>query len=117
MGLRKDSPFYKNTVTNLCKRLDEVRCQSLRFIRLEEDKEVQNRSSSSSQFENPNRKTKSSAPRSYKSKPYSKLGPYRVNALEDEGVEGEPPDITDYCFSVDVFGLIHAIQDLRDKAR
>ncbi|XP_023749791.1 uncharacterized protein LOC111898097 [Lactuca sativa] len=62
-------------------------------------------------------KVESSAPRSYKSKPYSRPDRHRVNALEDEGEEEEPPKITDYCFYVDVSGLIHAMQDLRDKAR
>ena len=40
MGLRKDSPFYEDLVMTPCKRLDEVRCRALRFIMLEEDKEV-----------------------------------------------------------------------------
>ena len=40
-----------------------------------------------------------------------------VNALEDEGEEDEFPKITQYCFSIDVSGLIFAMQDLSNKAR
>ncbi|KAL7607638.1 hypothetical protein Lser_V15G16767 [Lactuca serriola] len=56
MGLRKDSPFYEDLVVTPCKRLDEVRCRSLRFISIEEDKEVQNMSNPLSHYENSNRK-------------------------------------------------------------
>ena len=78
--------------------LDEVRFRALRFIRLEEDKEVQKTSNPSSQYENPNRKAESSTPRSYKLKPYSKPDHHMVNSLEDEGEEKELPKITEYCF-------------------
>ena len=57
----------------------------------------------------PNRKVESSAPRSNKTKPYSKPNHYRVNALEDEGEEEEPTKITDYCYSKDDSGLIHVM--------
>ncbi|KAL7586986.1 hypothetical protein Lser_V15G37217 [Lactuca serriola] len=117
MGLRKDSPFYEDLVMTPCKRLDEVRCRALRFIRFEEDREIQKRSNPSDQYENPNRKPESSTQRSYKSKPYSKPVHHRVNALKDGGEEEELPKITDYCFSVDVSGVIHVMQDLGDKAR
>ena len=65
MGLRKDSPFYKDLVMNPCKILDEVRCRELKFISLEEDREFKKRSSSVDQYENPNRKAESSNQRSY----------------------------------------------------
>ncbi|XP_023769035.1 uncharacterized protein LOC111917605 [Lactuca sativa] len=117
MGLRKDSTFYEDLVMTPCKILDEVRCRALRFIRIEEDKEVHMGSNPSSQYDNPNRKVESSTPRSYKAKPYSKPNHHRFNSLEDEVEEEEPPKITDYCFSVDVSILIYAMQDLGDKAR
>ncbi|KAL7602922.1 hypothetical protein Lser_V15G16606 [Lactuca serriola] len=117
MGLRKDSPFYEDLVMTSCKGLDEVRCRALRFNRLEEDKEIQKRSNTLNQYENPNRKVESSTQRSYKLKPYSKLDHHRVNALEDGGEEEELPKIIEYCLSVDVSGVIHAMQDLRDKTR
>ncbi|KAL7594220.1 hypothetical protein Lser_V15G28361 [Lactuca serriola] len=117
MELRKDSPFYEDLVMTLCKRLDEFRCRALTFIRLKEDKEIQKRTNHSSQYENPNRKAESSAPRSYKSKPYSKPDHHKVNALKDEGKEERLPKITDYCFSVDISGIIHVMQDLGVKAR
>ncbi|XP_023742597.2 uncharacterized protein LOC111890744 [Lactuca sativa] len=117
MGLKKDSSFYEDLLMTSCKRLDKVRCRALRFIGLEEDKESQKRSNPSSQYENPNKKVESLAPRSYKSNPYSKSDHHRVNALEDEGEEYELPKITDYYFPMDVSGLIHAMQDLVDKAR
>jgi hypothetical protein len=41
MGLSKDSPFYEDLVMNPCRKLDEVRNRALRFIRLEEDKKIQ----------------------------------------------------------------------------
>ncbi|XP_023737251.1 uncharacterized protein LOC111885204 [Lactuca sativa] len=117
LGLRKDSSFYEDLVMTACKRLDEVRCRALRFIGIKEDREIQNRSNPVNQYENPNRKAESSTSRSYKSKPYSKLDHHRVNALKDEGEKGKIPKITDYCFSVDISGVIHAMHDLGDKAR
>ena len=41
MGLKKYSLFYEDLVMTPCKRLDEVRSRAFRFIRLEEDKEIQ----------------------------------------------------------------------------
>ncbi|XP_023767595.3 uncharacterized protein LOC111916202 [Lactuca sativa] len=93
MGLRKDSLFYEDLMMTPCKRLDEVRCRALR-------------------------KVESLTQRSYKSKPYSKPDHHKVNSIEDGGEEEkELPKITDYCFYVDVSSVIHAMQDLRDKAR
>ena len=84
MGLKKDSPFYENLIMTPCNRMDEVRSRALRFIRLEEDNEIQKRSNPPSSYDHPNRKADSSAQRSYMSKPYSKPNYHRVNALEDE---------------------------------
>ena len=39
MGLKKDFPFYEDLVMTPCKRMDEVKSRTLRFIRPEEDKE------------------------------------------------------------------------------
>ena len=69
--------------------MDEIRSRALRFIKLEEDKEIQKRDNMLSSYKNPNRKFESLAQRSYKSKPYSKLDHHRVNALNDEGEEDE----------------------------
>ena len=85
MGLKKDSPFYEDLVMTPCKKLDEVRSRTIRFIRLEEDKEVQRKSSTPNSYDHPNRKTdSSSSQRSFKAKPYSKPDTHRVNALEEE---------------------------------
>ena len=69
MCLKKDSPFYEDLVMTPCRRLDEVRSRALRFIRLEEDKEIQKRSNPPISYDYPNRKVDSLAQRSYKSKP------------------------------------------------
>ena len=101
-----------------CKRLDEVRSRALRFIRLEEDKEIQRKSSTPTSYDHPNRKIdSSSSQRSFKAKPYSKPDHHRVNALGEEIEEEGFPKITDYCFSVDISGLLFAMQDLGEKAR
>ena len=107
MGLKKDSPFYEDLVMNPWKRMDKFRSRALRFTRLEEDKEIQKRSNPPSSYDLPNRKADSSAQRSYKSKPYSKPGHHKLNALEDEGEEEDFPRITDYCFFVDISGMIY----------
>ncbi|XP_023743493.1 uncharacterized protein LOC111891666 [Lactuca sativa] len=117
MGLMKDPPFYEDLVMTPCREVDEFKSRTLRFIRLEEYKKIQRKTSSLSSYQNPNRNVDSSSQRSYKSKPYSKPDHHMVNALEDERDEEEPPKITDYCFSVDVSGLIYAMDDLGDKAR
>ena len=101
-----------------CRKLDEVRSRAIRFIRLEEDKEIQRKSSAPTSYDHPNRKTdSSSSQRSFKAKPYSKPDTHRVNTLEEDMEEEEFPKITDYCFSVDTSGLLYAMQDLGDKAR
>ena len=94
MGLKKDSPFYEDLLITPCKCMDEVGSRALWFIRLEEDKEIQKRAITPSSYENPNRNDESLAQRSYKSKPYSKPGHQRVNALDDEGEEDKFPKIT-----------------------
>ncbi|KAL4562281.1 hypothetical protein LXL04_034480 [Taraxacum kok-saghyz] len=99
MGLKKDSLFYEDLVMTPCKKLDEVRSRAIRFIRLEEDKEIQRKSSAPTSYDHPNRKTdSSSSQRSFKAKPYSKPDTHWVNALEDDMEEEEFPKITDTIF-------------------
>lgn len=57
-------------------------------------------------YDNPNMKAKTLAQRSCKSKPHSKPEYHKVSILDDEGGEDELFKITDYCFSLDVLGLI-----------
>lgn len=56
MGLKTDSPFYKDLIMTPCRRTDEVRSTALRFIRLEEEKKIQKRSKPPSSYDHPNRK-------------------------------------------------------------
>ena len=101
-----------------CKKLDEVRSRAIRFIRLEEDIEIQRKSGTPTSYDHPNRKTdSSSSQRSFKAKPYSKPDSHRINALEEDVEEVEFPKITDYCFSVDTSGLLYAMQDLGDEGQ
>ncbi|KAJ0603540.1 putative retrotransposon gag domain-containing protein [Helianthus annuus] len=51
MGLLKDSLFYDDLVMTPCMNLDEVRNRALRFIRLEDDKRIQERLLGSSKQE------------------------------------------------------------------
>lgn len=83
MVLKKGFSFYEDLVMIPCKRMNEVRSRALRFIRLEEDKDIQKRSNPLNSYDNPNRKADSLVQRSYKSKPYSKPDNHRVNALEE----------------------------------
>ena len=71
-GRKKDCPFCDGFVVILCKKINEVRSIQLRFIRVEDEKEIQKISSTPSPYDNPNRKAESSAQRFHKSKPYSK---------------------------------------------
>lgn len=117
MGLKKNYPFYEDFVMIQCKRMDEVKSRAFNFIKLEEDKKIQKRSNPPNSYDKPNRNADSSAQRSYKLKPYSKPDHHRVNALKDEGEEDDFPKIFDYCFSMDVTGIIYVMQDLGDKTR
>lgn len=54
MGLKKDSPIYKDLCMTPCMKMDEVRNRALRFIRLEEDMKIQKRTNTS--YDHPNRK-------------------------------------------------------------
>ena len=61
-----------------CKRIGEVSRRALRFIRFEEEEEIQMRRNPPNSYDSPNRKAESSVQRSYKSKPYSKLDHHKV---------------------------------------
>ena len=89
--------------------MDEVRSRALRFIRLEEDREIQKRVSIPCSYDNPNRMAESSTQRSYNSKPYFKHDHHKISALDDEGEEDEFLKITDYFFTIDVSSLMLAI--------
>lgn len=108
---KKDSPFYEDLVMSLCKELNEVKSRTLIFISLDEDKKIYKRMKTS--YDHPNRKNKSSSEKSYKDKPYSIPKRHRVNALEDQNY----PKISNYCFSVNILGLLCITQKIRDKAR
>lgn len=56
MELKKDYPFYGDLVMNPCKRINDFISRTLKFIRLEEDREIQNRVITSNSFDNPNKK-------------------------------------------------------------
>jgi hypothetical protein len=51
MGLRKDSPFYEDLMMNHYRKLDEVKNRAMRFIRLEEDKKIQQRIETPSSYD------------------------------------------------------------------
>ncbi|XP_076940655.1 uncharacterized protein LOC143609919 [Bidens hawaiensis] len=70
MGLKKDTPFYDDLVMNHYRNMDEARNKALRFIRLEEDRMIQQRLDGSNNYNQPNRESASSKP--YRPKPYSK---------------------------------------------
>ena len=72
--------------------MDEVMSRPLRFIRLQEDKEMKKRSKTPSPYDNLNKKARSLARRSYKSKPYSKPNHQTINALDDKGEDDEFPE-------------------------
>ena len=60
IGLMKDSLFYKDIVITPCRRMNEVASRALRFIRLEEDKEIKKRINPLKFYDNPDRKADSS---------------------------------------------------------
>lgn len=68
-------------------------------------------------FDHPNRKNKFSTHKSYKAKPYSIPLNHRVNALEEKEEDEDYPKIFDYYFSINVLGLLYAIQDIGNKIR
>lgn len=72
MGLHKDFAFYEDLVMNPYGNIDEVRNKALRFIRLEEDRKIQQMIDTSSTYDNLNWKSESTY-KSYRSKPYSNM--------------------------------------------
>ncbi|KAJ0861981.1 putative retrotransposon gag domain-containing protein [Helianthus annuus] len=65
MGLLKDSLFYDDLVMTPCRNLDEVRTRALRFIRLEDDKRIQERQVGSSKQDKQGSSFKSNKFKSY----------------------------------------------------
>ncbi|KAJ0501800.1 hypothetical protein HanHA300_Chr11g0405291 [Helianthus annuus] len=115
MGLRKDRQFYQDLVMNPCRNLDEAWNRALRYIRLEDNKKMQERMNASSTYESTNRKSESSY-KPYRSKPYGRNDSKKVNAIKDEDPE-EYPELSEYCFAVNIPELMYAMQGLGDKAR
>jgi hypothetical protein len=116
MGLLKDSQFYDDLVMNPCRTLEEVRTRAMRFIRLEDDKRIQKRLTGSTNPETQDR-NRGSFFINERSKPYSRLDKQNVHAVQNEEDDEEYPRISEYCFSVDISGLMLAMQDLGEKAR
>ncbi|XP_076916053.1 uncharacterized protein LOC143575619 [Bidens hawaiensis] len=115
MGLKKDTPFYEDLVMNPCRNLDEARNMALRFIKLEENRMIQQRLDGSSSNNHPNRKSDSPSSKPYRPKPYSMNN--RVNMVDDDKDDESYPKLHDYCFSVDIPGLMCTMQDLGENAR
>src|ERR1043165_9021162 len=115
MGLQRDSSFYQELVMNPCRNLDEVRNRALRFIRLEDNKKLQERIETSSRYNDPNRKSTSTY-EPYKHEPYARPDNKKFNVVEDDDKEDCHKRL-DYCCFVDVSGLMYAMKDLGDKAR
>ncbi|KAJ0735658.1 putative retrotransposon gag domain-containing protein [Helianthus annuus] len=112
MGLLRDSLFYDDLVMTPCRNLDEVRTRALRFIRLEDDKRIQERLAGSSKQEKQGYSFKNN-----KFKSYNRSDNQNVRAIDQEEDDEDYPPISEYCFSVDNNELILAMQNLGDKAR
>ncbi|KAJ0847565.1 putative retrotransposon gag domain-containing protein [Helianthus annuus] len=112
MGLLKDSLFYDDLVMAPCRNLDEVRTRALRFIRLEDDKRIQERQVGSSKQEK-----QGSSFKNNKFKSYHRNENKNVHAVDQEEDDEDYPPISEYCFSVDNHELILAMQNLGEKAR
>ncbi|MFS7922007.1 putative retrotransposon gag domain-containing protein [Helianthus anomalus] len=112
MGLLKDSLFYDDLVMTPCRNLDEVRTRALRFIRLEDDKRIQERQVGSSKQEK-----QGSSFKSNKFKSYRRNENQNVHTVDQEEDDEDYPPISEYCFSVDNHELILAMQNLGEKAR
>ncbi|KAK1406299.1 hypothetical protein QVD17_41592 [Tagetes erecta] len=116
MGSKKDSIFYDDLVMNPCRNLDEVRTRALRFIRLKDDKKIQDMIGSTIKLEHHDKK-QGSLFKNNKTKPYFKHDNQNVHAVKYDEDEEEYPKISEYCFSVDVGDVLLAMQDLGGKAR
>ncbi|KAJ0592759.1 hypothetical protein HanHA300_Chr03g0088911 [Helianthus annuus] len=97
---------------NPIRNLDEVRTRALRFIRLEDDKRIQERQVGSSKQDK-----QGSSFKNNKFKSYHRNENKNVHAVDQEEDDEEYPPISEYCFSVDNHELILAMQNLGEKAR
>nr|XP_043625557.1 uncharacterized protein LOC122596980 [Erigeron canadensis] len=113
MGLSKESLYYHDLVMTPCRSLDEARNRALRFIRLEEDEMLRKRMETPSTYDRPNRKTETPVFRP-RNKPYTRA--VQQNTLERSG-SYQYPDLSNYCFPVDVAGIVAAMKNLGDKVR
>ncbi|KAF5764919.1 putative retrotransposon gag domain-containing protein [Helianthus annuus] len=93
MGLLKDSLFYDDLVMTPCRNLDEVRTRALRFIRLEDDKRIQERQVGSSKQEK-----QGSSFKSNRFKSYNRTDNQNVHAVDQEEDDEDYPPISEYCF-------------------
>ncbi|KAK9075696.1 hypothetical protein SSX86_004025 [Deinandra increscens subsp. villosa] len=115
VGLSKDSRFYDDLVMTPCRNFDKVRSRAFRFIRLEDDKKIHQRLDVPKY--DPNSRKAESPGKPYRSRPYSKLDNHKVNVVEQDDDDEEYPKVFEYCFSVNIGGLMCAMQDLGEKAR
>jgi len=85
----------------------------LRFIRLEDDKRIQDRAGTSTKSDY----KQGSSFKNNKSKPYTRTDNHNVHADEEDEDDEDYPLISEYCFSVDTGGLMLDLQGLGEKAR
>ncbi|XP_076895161.1 uncharacterized protein LOC143547678 [Bidens hawaiensis] len=116
MGLQKDSQFYQDLVMTPCRNLDEVQNRALRLIRLEEDQMIQDQLNTPTKNEFQDRR-QGSYYRNNNSKPYSKPNNQKINVVEEEEDDEDCLKISNYCFSVDMGGVMLVVRNLGDKAR
>nr|XP_043639197.1 uncharacterized protein LOC122610267 [Erigeron canadensis] len=114
MGLSKDSPYYQDLVMTPCRSLDEARNRALRFIGLEEDELLRKRMETPSTYDRPNRRTETPVFRPSKNKPYTRVVQQRT--IENPG-NPQYPELSEYCFFVNVAGIVEAMKNLGDKVR
>ncbi|KAK1423949.1 hypothetical protein QVD17_19260 [Tagetes erecta] len=88
MGLKKDSPFHDDLVMTPCRNLGEVRTRALRFIRLEDNKKIQDRIGSTIKQEHQDKK-QGSLFKNNKTKPYFKHDNQNVHVVEYDEDEEE----------------------------
>ncbi|XP_021992015.1 uncharacterized protein LOC110888818 [Helianthus annuus] len=116
MGSQKDSPFYDDLVKTPCRNLDEDRNRAIRFIRLKDDKRIQDKLSGSTKHEY-NDKKQGSFYKNNRLKSYYKPDNQNVHVVDQYKDEEEYPRISEYCFSIDNSELMLALQNLGEKAR
>ena len=123
MGLKQSHPFYNDLTQNPPNTLDEIRDRAMQHIRVEEDKKVQEtfyKKAVGTSDPPTSRKieTSHSHHRSNRGKPYSRPETHKINSIDDDNEPDEEfPAISDYCFAVDIAGVMNKLHDLGDKTR